>query len=77
MEAIKTKIPFYTEEVLVLLEGQNFTFIRYMDPITKILYHNFIIAACKPLYPTIVNLEDGSYDQYGETLKKFNREIYQ
>ena len=48
-----------------------------MDPITKILYHNYTIAACNPLYPNVVKLEDGSFQQYGETLKNFNREIYQ
>ena len=48
-----------------------------MDPITKILYKNCTIAACNPLYPNVVKLEDGSFLQYGETLKKFNREIYQ
>ena len=34
-------------------------------------------CACNPLYPTAVKLEDGSFQQYGETLKKVNREIYQ
>ena len=48
-----------------------------MDPITKILYHNYTIAACNPLYPNVVNLEEGSFQQYKEPLKKFNREIYQ
>ena len=72
-----TKLPFCTEEVPVLGEGQNFSSIRYMDPITKILYHNYEIAACNPLYPNVVKLEDGSFQQYGEMLKKFNREIYQ
>ena len=77
MVATITKLPFCTEEVPVLVEGQNFSSIRYMDPITKILYHNYTIAACNPLYPNVVKLEDGSFQQYGETLKKFNREIYQ
>ena len=39
MVATITKLPFCTEEVLVLVEGQNFSSIRHMDPITKILYH--------------------------------------
>ena len=71
-----TKLPFCTEEVPVLVEGQKFSSIRYIDPITKILYHNYTIAACNPLYSN-VKIEDGSFQQYGETLKKFNREIYQ
>ena len=57
--------------------GSEFFSIRYMDPITKILYHNYTMAACNPLFPNVVKLEDGSFQQYGETLKKFNREIYQ
>ena len=77
MVATKTKLPFCTKEVLVLVEGQNCSSIRYMDPITKILYQNYTIAACNPLYPNVLKLEDGSFQQYGETLKKFNREIYQ
>ena len=77
MVATITKLLFCTEEVPVLVEGQNLSSIRYMDPITKILYHNYIMAACKLLYPNVVKLEDGSFQQYGETLKKFNREIYQ
>ena len=48
-----------------------------MDPNTKMLYHNYTITAWNPLYPNVVKLEDGSFQQYGETLKKFNREIYQ
>ena len=59
------------------VEGQNTSSIRYMDPITEILCHNYTIAACDPLYPNVVKLEDGSFQQYGETLKKFNCEIYQ
>ena len=77
MVATRTKLPFCTEEVPVLVEGQNFSSIRHMDPITKILYLNYTIAACNPLYLNVVKLEDGSFQQYGETLKKFNREIYQ
>ena len=76
MVARITELPICTEEVPVLVEGQNFSSIRYMEPITKILYH-YTIAAWNPLYPNVVKLEDGSFQQYGETLKKFNREIYQ
>ena len=77
MVATITKLSFCTEEVPVLVESQNFSSIRFMDPIRKILYHYYTIAACNPLYPNGVNLEDGSFQHYGETLKKFNREIYQ
>ena len=66
----------FCTEVPVLAEGQNFSSIRYINPITKILYHKYAIAACKLLYPN-VKLEEGSFQQYGETLKKYNREIYQ
>ena len=77
MVVTETKLLFCTEEVLVLVEGKNFSSIRYMDAITKILYHNYTIAACNPLYPNVVKLEDGSFHQSGETLKKTNLEIYQ
>ena len=29
------------------------------------------------LYPNVVKLKDGSFQQYGETLNRLNREIYQ
>ena len=77
MVATITKLPFCTKGVPVLIEGQNFSSIRYIDPVTNSLYHNYTIAACNPLYPNVVKLEDGSFQQYGQTLKKFNREIYQ
>ena len=77
MVATITKLPFYTKQIPVLVEGQNFSSIRYMDPITEILYHDYTIAACNPLYPNAVKLEDGSFQQYGETLKNWNRKIYQ
>ena len=77
MVATITKFPLCTEEVPVLVEGQNFYFIRYMGSNTKIMYINYTLAACNPLYPNVVKLEDGSFHQYGETLKKLNREIYQ
>ena len=37
MVATVTKLLFCTEEVPVLVEGQNFSSISYMDPVTKIL----------------------------------------
>ena len=77
MVATITKLLFCTEKVPVLVEGQNFSSIRYMDPITKILYHNYTIAPCNPLYPKVVKLEDGSIQRCGKTLKRINREIYQ
>ena len=61
MVATKTKLTFCTEGVPVLVEGQNFSFIRYLEPLTKILYHIYTIAACNPLYTNVVKLEDGSF----------------
>ena len=77
MVATITKLPFCIEEISVLVEGQNFSFLRYMGTITENLYHNYTITASNPLYPNVVKLEDGSFQQYGATLQKFNREIYQ
>ena len=76
MVATITKLDFCKKEVPVLVEGQKFSSIKYMDPITKILHHNYTITACKPMYPNVVKLEDGSFQQYGATLKTFNSEIY-
>ena len=73
MVATITKLPFCTEEVPVIVKGQNFSFSRCMDPITIIIHHNYATAAFNPLYLNVVKLGDGSFQQYGETLKKFNR----
>ena len=54
MVATISKLPFCTEEVLVFVEGQNFSSIRYMKRITKMLYHNYTIAECNPLYLKVV-----------------------
>ena len=54
-----------------------FLLLGIWNPSPKILYHNYTIAACNPLYPNVVKLEDGSFQLYGETLKKFDHEIYQ
>ena len=75
MVATITKHPFCTEEVLVLVEGQKISSIRYMDPITKLLYQNYTIAAYNPLYSNVVKLVDGSFQQNGEKLRKFNLDI--
>ena len=56
--------------------GSERFFYHIYGLITENLYHNYTIAACKPLYPN-VKLEDGSFQQYEETLMKFNRKIYQ
>ena len=72
-----TKLSFCTEEIPVLIQGQNFSSIRYLEPITKILYRNYTIAASNRLFPNVVKLEDDSFQQYGETLKKFDHKIYQ
>ena len=77
MVATITKLTFCTEEVPVLIKGQNISSIRYLEPLTKNLYRNCIIAACNPPYPNVATLEDSSFQQYGETLKKFDHEIYQ
>ena len=74
MVAKIAKLTFCTEEVPELIQGQNCSSIRYLEPLTKFLYHNYTIAAC---IPNVVKLEDGSFQQYGETLKKIDHEIYQ
>ena len=77
MVATTTKLFVCTEEARVLVEVQIFSSHRYMDPITKILHDQNTFAACNTLYPNVDKLEDNSFQQNGETLKNFNREIYQ
>ena len=48
-----------TEEVPALREGQNFFPITSMETHTKIMHHNYTIAARNPLYPNGVKLEFG------------------
>ena len=68
--ATVTGLPFGTEEVRVLAARRSVSSaIRCLDPLTKILYRNNIIAACNPLHRNLVQLEYASFQQYGETLK--------
>ena len=55
----------------MLVGGQNSSSIRGIDVLY--LYN----AACNVLYPNVVKLESGSFQQYGEMLKKINCDIYQ
>ena len=72
MLATTTKLPFCLDEVSVLIEGgQKLSYNRYVDP----LYHNYIIVARNPLYPNVIKLGDGSFQQRRETMKQFNRDL--
>ena len=48
----------------MLIEGQNISSIRYLDPLTKDVYRNFTIAACKLLYQNVFKLEEASFQQF-------------
>ena len=51
MVSTKTKLLFCTEEVPVFEEGQNFSSIRYMDPITK-FFKSYLYNRCmQPAVP--------------------------
>ena len=49
MVATITKLPFFTEEVPVLVEVRNFLLIDIWTLLQTIMYHNYTVAACNPL----------------------------
>lgn len=48
-----------TEEVPVILEGSNE--IRFMNPITQVVYPNYTIAPCDPIFPYMYKTVEGMW----------------
>ena len=61
---------FRTEEVQVRVSSDNSSEgIRYMDPISKVVYRNFAIANCNTLYSNALELKNGSWITYGRQIE--------
>ena len=56
--------PYCTEEVPVLLE--NTTHIRFMNPITQVVYPNYTLTACDPIAPYMYRTIEGVWMHYGQ-----------
>ena len=62
-------LEFCTEEVPVQMIVNGTALLRFMDPISRVLYRNFTLSLCNPLYPNALNLRNGSWLTYGNELK--------
>ena len=52
-----------TEEVPVIMEGT--TEIRFLNPITQVVYPNFTLAPCDPIFPYMYKTVEGLWMHYG------------
>ena len=69
-----TALSFCTEEVPLLIGFGNETITRYMHPISRIVFSNFTVAKCNPMYPNLLRLDNGSWIEYGEQILMSNME---
>ena len=70
MIARATTVNFCTEELPVIIGTNNETQIRYMDPITKLMFRNYTLTSCSPLYPNLFKDGHGTWYEYGLRLRK-------
>ena len=64
VEARIADFPYCTEEVPVLLG--NDTQIRFMNPITQVVYPNYTLTACDPIAPYMYRTSEGIWMHYGD-----------
>ena len=58
--------PYCTEEVPVIMENvANTTEIRFMNPITQVVYPNYTLTACDPIAPYMYRTAEGIWMHYG------------
>ena len=69
-----TALSFCTEEVPVLIGTGNETIVRYMHPISRIVFSNFTVAKCNPMFPNLLRLDNGSWIEYGKQISLSNIE---
>ena len=64
VEARVADSPYCTEEVPVIL--RNDTQIRFMNPITQVVYPNYVLTACDPIAPYMYHTSEGIWMHYGD-----------
>lgn len=55
--------PYCTEEIPVMLD--NSTVIKFMNPITQVVYPNYTLTACDPIAPYMYRTSEGVWMHYG------------
>ena len=63
VEAHIADFPYCTEEVPVLLG--NDTVIKFMNPITQVVYPNYTLTSCDPIAPYMYRTSEGTWMHYG------------
>ena len=57
-----TALNYCTEEVPISVrQNDNHSYVRYMNPISKVFYRNFTLIKCNPLFPNVFQLGNGSW----------------
>ena len=69
-----TAVNYCTEEVpIIVTQKNNQSFVRYMNPISKVLYRNFTLIKCNSLFPNVFQLGNGSWIAFGQNLTKVEK----
>ena len=59
------------ERVLALFvfpKNDTQSYVRYMNPISKVFYRNITLIKSKPLFPNVFQLGNGSWIAFGQNL---------
>ena len=61
--------PYCTEEIPVYVnKGLNRSELRFMNPITQVIYPNHTLTACDPIAPYMYKTAEGLWMQYGSSV---------
>ena len=64
-----TALNYCTEEVpIIVRQNNNQSYLRYLNPISKVFYRNFTLIKCNPLFPNVFQLGTGSLIAFGQNL---------
>ena len=65
---------FCTDEVPIRVSSDNSSRgIRYMEPISRVLYRNFTLINCNPMYQNAHELQNGSWITYGRRIQLIDK----
>ena len=64
-----TALNYWTQEVpIIVRQNDHQSYVRYMNPISKVFYANFRLVKCNPLFPNAFQLGNGSWIAFGQNL---------
>ena len=53
---------------IIVGQNDNQSYVRDMNPISKVFYRNFMLIKCNPLFPNVFQLSNGSWIAFGQNL---------